>query len=207
MGRLAAKIIEKATGQPVEARVHVLSSGGMFLHPRDAILKVGSGLRFFYCAGEFSVDAPRGLTQVLVERGTEYTPATVSVYVPSAGAVTVEVELERWTGLSQAGWHPGNTHVHYDENERSPDARLRMDPRVEDLRFTAVSILRRWDKPYASNAYPAGVLTEFCSDHHYVECGEENRHNSRNPPDSGEHGYGHVMLLRIQRAVEPVSRG
>jgi hypothetical protein len=80
-----------------------------------------------------------------------------------------------------------------------------MDPRVHDLRFTAISVLKRWELPYASNKYPPGVLTEFCSAHHHVECGEENRHNA--PGDRAREGYGHIMLLRIKEVVEPVSRG
>ena len=205
MGKLAGKIIDKDTELSLEARVQVLSSGGEFLHPRDAILKVGPGAPFFYADGEFVVDAPRGIAQVLVERGTEYVPARVSAYVPAHGTATVDVELERWADLADRGWHPGNTHIHYDENEKAPDERLRMDPRVEDLRLTAISILRRWDLAYASNKYAPGVLTDFCSAHHYVECGEENRHN--NPENSVDAGYGHIMLLRIKDVIEPISRG
>ena len=205
MGKIAARIVDAATGEAVEARVQVLTSGGVFAHPSDALLKVGTGLPFFYCEGEFSVDVPRGLTQVLVERGTEYVPARLTVEVPARGTVALDVPLERWTDLGQRGWHPGNTHIHYDHNERRPDERLRLDPRVEDLRLTAISVLTRWDLPYASNKYPPGMLTEFCSDHHYVECGEETRHND--PQDSIEHGFGHVMLLRLKELVQPISRG
>ena len=56
---------------------------------------------------------------------------------------------------------------------------------------------------YATNRYPVGALMEFSSTHHYVQCGEENRHNSE-PRDIG---YGHVMLLNLRNVVEPVSRG
>ena len=205
MARIAGRIFDKDTGERVEARVQVLSSEGIFLHPKDAILKVGTGLRFFYSAGDFTVDAPRGLTHILVERGTEYRPARHDVYAPANGTITVDIELERWVELGPLGWHPGNTHIHYDEKETRPDGRLLLDPRVEDLRFTAISILKRWDLPYASNKYPPGMLTDFCSAHHYVECGEENRHNG--PEDSGKEGYGHIMLLRIKEVVEPISRG
>jgi hypothetical protein len=203
MARVAGRIIDKADGQPLEAKVQVLSSGGVFLQPVNAILKVGNGLPFFYSDGAFTVDAPRGVTRILVERGTEYRPAMLSVDTPTQGVVTVDIALERWIDLGTQGWHPGNTHIHYNQDEQQPDARLRLDPRVEDLRVTAISILKRGDLPYAVNKYPPGVLTEFCSAHHYVECGEESRHNT----ESWEIGYGHIMLLRIKEVVEPVSRG
>ena len=205
MAKLAVRIIDKETGEHLEARAQVLSSSGHFLHPQGALLKIGPGLPFFYCHGEFTVDAPVGATRILVERGTEYIPAQIDLELPAQGTVTRDVELERWTKLGALGWHPGNTHIHYDEKEQDPDGRLQMDPRVEDLRVTAISILRRWDLAYASNKYTPGLLTEFCSAHHHVECGEENRHNA--PGGFGNNGYGHIMLLRIKEIVEPVSRG
>ena len=203
--RLAGSIIDRATGEQIAAKVQVVGSTGRFIHPPEAILKVGSGEPFFYADGAFEVTVPRGPTRVIVERGTEYVPAVKDLEVPSRGAVALEIEMDRWTELGDRGWHPGNTHIHYDEEESNPDERLRLDPRVEDLRMTAISILRRWDYDYASNKYPPGMLTEFSSAHHYVQCGEENRHNGQEVDAST--GYGHIMLLSIRNVVEPVSRG
>jgi hypothetical protein len=205
MPRIAGTIVDRRTGLKVEARVQVLTVEGRFLHPPDAILKVGNGLPFFYSDGEFALEAPWGATQVLVERGTEYVPARMNLQVPAHGTAAVEIALERWSALSEQGWHPGNTHIHYDQFETRPDERLRLDSRIEDLRVTAVSILKRGERDYAVNKYPVGLLTEFCSAHHHVECGEESRHNSR--ADSLDEGYGHIMLLRLRDVVEPISRG
>ena len=204
MTKLTASVIDKATGERIEARVQVLDSSGSFVQPPDAILKVGPGAPFFYSDGTFEVDVARGLTRVVAERGTEYVPAQVNVDAPARGTVAIEIEMERWTELGEQGWHPGNTHIHYDEKERRPDRRLELDPRVEDLRMTAVSILKRWDLEYASNRYAPGMLTDFSSTRHYVQCGEESRHNALG---SHEIGYGHIMLLSIRNVVEPVSRG
>ncbi|MCI0441489.1 MAG: CehA/McbA family metallohydrolase [Chloroflexi bacterium] len=203
MAKLAGVIVDEATGQRIDARVQVLASSGRFVSPADAILKVGPGVPFFYSDGAFEVDATRGPTQVLVERGTEYVPAQLSVDLPAQGTVATEIVLKRWSDLGNRGWHPGNTHIHYDEKESRPDERLRLDPRVEDLRMTAVSILKRRELEYATNKYPPGMLTEFSSAHHYVQCGEESRHN-REP---WAIGYGHIMLLNIRNVVEPLSRG
>ena len=204
MAKITGSIVDAESGERIAARVQVLASTGSFVHPPDAILKVGPGVPFFYSDGVFEVDVPRGPTQVLVERGTEYVPARNTVDAPSRGAVAIDVSLERWTELGDQGWHPGNTHIHYDEKEQRPDERLQLDPRVEDLRMTAVSILKRWDLEYATNKYAPGMLTEFSSAHHYVQCGEENRHDAL---DSHDIGYGHIMLLNIRNVVDPVSRG
>ena len=167
-------------------------------------LKVGPGQPFFYSGGSFQVDVERGYTTISVERGTEYVPQEVTVYAPAHGAITVDLEVDRWSELGTKGWHPGNTHIHYDEKETRPDDRLMLDPRVEDLRMTAISILKRWDLEYASNKFAPGFLNDLSSTHYHVQCGEENRHNA-----NGTHsiGYGHVMFLNISNIVHPVSRG
>ena len=204
MARLTGRIIDKATGEPVEARVQVIGPNGNFSHPSDALLKVGTGAPFFYSDGTFGLDVGRGKVKIVAERGTEYVPAEITVDSPLQGAVAVELELERWVGAWRTGLHPGNTHIHYDEKEQRPDDRLSLDPRVEDLRMTAISILKRWELEYATNKYAPGFLNEFSSTHYYVQCGEENRHNAL-----GSHsiGYGHVMFLNIRNVVHPVSRG
>ena len=174
------------------------------LRPKGAIWKVGPGEPFFYSDGEFSVETTRGQYRVLVERGTEYTPWQTTVHVGKSEVATLDIALERWSDLPARGWHPGNTHIHYDENETLPDERLAYDSRIEDLRMTAISILKRWDLEYATNKYAPGVMNQYTDTHHYVQCGEETRHNSNR---SHEIGYGHVMLLNIRNVVDPLSRG
>ena len=134
MARLAGRIYDAATGETVSARVHVSDSTGAFAHPPDAILKIGPGASFFYSDGSFEVDVTRGWVRVVVERGTEYAPARIDLEAPGQGAVTVDVKLERWSRLGDDGWHPGNTHIHYDEEESNgPTNGCSLDPRVEDL--------------------------------------------------------------------------
>ena len=204
MAKLAGTIYDEATGQPVAARVQAIGSHGLPISPAGALHKVGPGEPFFYADGTFEIEVPRGNVRITVERGTEYVPIVTELYAPAGGTETVEIELKRWTSLSDRGRHPGNTHLHYDENEARPDDRLRLDSRIEDLRMTAVSILKQWDLGYASNKYPTGMLTEFSTEHHHIQCGEETRHNV---DDGWTIGYGHVMLLNLRNAVDPISRG
>ena len=204
MPLLSGEIRDSSTGQRVEARVQVLGPGGQIITPPGALMKVGSGEPFFYSDGQFNVDVGVGYSRVLVERGTEYRPWSKTVHVSAGQTEALDIGLERWADLPDKGWHPGNTHIHYDEKETRPDERLRYDPRVEDLRMTAISVLKRWDLKYATNKYPIGVLNDFTDTHHFVQNGEESRHNADKP---FEIGYGHVMLLNIRNLVEPMSRG
>ena len=203
---LAGSIRDKADGERIPAKVSVTTSAGGFVHPDGAILKVGTGDPFFYADGGFEVNVPRGATRVMVERGTEYAPAVLDVEMHGRGVVTVDVELERWSELGDQGWHPGNTHIHYDDKEERPDERLWLDPRVEDLRMTAISVSGGGTSTTPATVR-AGMLTDFSTAHHYVQCGEENRHGARWDEELGDMGYGHIMLLSIRNVVEPVSRG
>ncbi|MCZ6634419.1 MAG: CehA/McbA family metallohydrolase, partial [bacterium] len=202
MAILKGIIRDSTSNAAVPAKVHVLSSTGKFVHPPGSIMKVGPGDPFFYCDGEFSVHAPRGSTDIIVERGTEYEPLRQVVEMPAKGVVEVECWLNRWTNLPSQHWYPGNTHIHYNELEDRPQERLRLEPEVNDLSVTAVSVLQRGQIPYASNQFPIGFMTDFSTEHRLVDCGEETRHNSHHGG-----GYGHVMLLNIRNLVEPVSRG
>ena len=204
MGTLHGIIRDSVSGDQLEAKVHVLTSKGQFVHPSSSILKVGPGQPFFYSPGQFVVDVPRGSTDIVIERGTEYEPLRHVVKMPERGTVDVELDLKRWTDLPSLNWYPGNTHIHYSEKEDRPDERLRLDPKVHDFNITVVSILLRRQIPYASNKYPIGVMTDFSTAHHIVDIGEENRHNARHGESPG---YGHIMLLRIKNQVDPVSRG
>jgi hypothetical protein len=206
MPRISGEIRDIATGEKVQARIQVLAPNGETVAPTDAMWKVGPGEPFFYSDGQFSLETSRGYHKILVERGTEFTPWESTVEVDASSDTTIEIELSRWSDLPERGWHPGNTHIHYDEKETDPDRRLKYDSRVEDLRMTAVSILKRWDLDYATNKYPPGVLNEFTDTHHHVQSGEETRHN-HDPDEPFKIGYGHVMLLDIRNQVEPISRG
>ncbi len=203
MGRLHGTIVDDATGERIDAKVHVLTASGNFAHPSDAMLKVGPGTPFFFSDGEFEVSASRGRVDVLVERGTEYEPARVVVDLPASGSVDMEIPIKRWYYPQEDNWYPGNTHIHYDDKETRPDDRLGIDSSVEGYNVTCVSVLDRRELPYASNKYPIGVMNEFTTAHHVLDIGEENRHNDH----SDQMAYGHVMFLRLRNQVDPVSRG
>jgi hypothetical protein len=200
---LRGRIWDRRHGAALEARVQIIASTGEFRAPEQALHKVGSGEPFFYAGdGGFEVEVPGGPTQVVVERGTEYTPLQLSINAPWSGTVDVDAPLERWIDLPDQGWYGGNTHVHYSEVESRPLDRLRLDPRVEDLPVLVVSVLKRRDIPYASNVFPIGRHA-LSTDAHVIDVGEESRHNM----EPWRIGLGHIMLVNIRQLVEPVSRG
>ena len=203
MATLTGTIHDATTGNSLAAKVSVQSSHGRFLAPDNSLETVGTTNPFFYCDGTFTLECPRGQVDVHVERGTEYAPLHMTVDLPLQGSVNLELPLQRWISLPSQGLYPGNTHIHYREFEAQPEERLRFDSTVEDLTVTIVSVLQRQELDYATNRFPVGRMEHPTVPDHVLDVGEEARHNAT-PWDIG---YGHVMLVRLQEQVEPLSRG
>ena len=55
MATLHGTIVDAATNEPIDAKVHVLGSQGTFRHPAAALLKRGPGTPFFFADGEFDL--------------------------------------------------------------------------------------------------------------------------------------------------------
>ncbi len=202
MATVRGRIWDRQSGRTLEARVHVLGSTGSFYPPVDAVLKVGGGDPYFYSDGAFTVEVPTGQTDVIVERGTEYRPLRMTVDARVGTTVDLDLPLDRWISMPDLGWYAGNTHVHYNDKETRATERLRLDPRVEDLPVLVVSMLVRGDLAYASNAFPIGRHA-LSTHEHVIDIGEESRHND----EPWRIGLGHIMLINIEKVVEPVSRG
>ena len=203
MATLTGTIHDATTGNSLAAKVSVQSSHGRFLAPDNSLETVGTTNPFFYCDGTFTLECPRGQVDVHVERGTEYAPLHMTVDLPLQGSVNLELPLQRWISLPSQGLYPGNTHIHYREFEARPEERLRFDSTVEDLTVTIISVLQRQELDYATNRFPVGRMEHPTVPDHVLDVGEEARHNAT-PWDIG---YGHVMLVRLQEQVEPLSRG
>ena len=205
MGSIAGTIVDGQSGNKLAAKVSVQGNGGLFHAPEGSIATVGTTNPYFYADGSFAVDLPRGQADVRVERGTEYAPLHVTVSVPLKGTVNLSLPLQRWIRLDSQGWYPGNTHIHYREFESRPEERLRFDSEVEDLTVTVISVLQQQEFAYATNRYPVGRMEHPTRPHWVLDVGEETRHNKILGDSSS--GYGHVMLVRLQEQVDPLSRG
>ena len=205
MGTITGTIVDAQSGNALAAKVSVQGNGGLFHAPTGAIETVGTTNPYFYADGAFTVELPRGQADVRVERGTEYAPLHITCNVPLKGAVNISLPLQRWIRLDSQGWYPGNTHIHYREFETRPEERLRFDSEVEDLTVTVISILQQQEFAYATNRYPVGRMEHPTRSHWVLDVGEETRHNAILGDSSS--GYGHVMLVRLQEQVDPLSRG
>lgn len=119
------RIVEKKTGEPVAARLHVHGPNGEYLPPSGHHRKVNAeffedyaaeyldGLnQYAYVGGSCEINLPLGLVYFEITRGFEFKPLRAVVEIkPSTESLTFELEnVLRWR---EQGWVTADTHVHY----------------------------------------------------------------------------------------------
>lgn len=118
----------------------------------------------------------------------------------------ITLTLNRFSDLT-SNYKSANTHLHIMKLSREEcDQYLNQIPFADRLDLVFISHLERAiaDRTYITNRYTKKDLTTLSREAGVIfGWGEEHRHNS-----SGyDEGYGHVMLLDIQKLIQPVSIG
>ncbi len=163
--RVTITVVEKATAQPMPARIHLKDSSGKSHQPK--------GLPFwrdhFVCAGEAKLDLAAGDYTVEVERGPEFSEHRGEFRLAAGMATNITAALERIADLAAEGWWSGELHVH----RPIADAELLM--RAEDLHVA--QFITWWNRQNLwSNAPPANPLREFDGNRFaHVLAGEDER--------------------------------
>ena len=126
-GTIEAKIVDKDSGKPFDARVYAWGSNDSIYAARKSInyrrqknwLKpIGNtGFHFTTIDNGFIVDLPEGRAKLLIEKGKEYRPVTKEIAVKAGQTMKIEVELERWIDMAKLGWYSGDMHVHRNLDE------------------------------------------------------------------------------------------
>lgn len=119
------RIVEKGSGQPVAARLHLHGASGEYLPPRgnhrqvnpfwfeDNYGELVNGLnQYAYVPGECVVDLPLGQVFANITRGFEVAPVRRSFNIaPETNELVVETE--RVLPWREKGWVTADTHVHF----------------------------------------------------------------------------------------------
>ncbi len=174
---------------------------------RGAMLRRGSPAKEWHCLPEPTVvHVPRTRLAVDAISGIETRLASRTIDLADRTNAELTLTLERFSEVAKPGWRAGNTHVHTRNMTRAESDRyLRSVARADNLDIVFVSHLRRAEaeKTYTSNGYTKRDLRELSEPGLLFENGEEHRHNF----GGGGEGFGHVMLLDLNRLIRPVSVG
>jgi hypothetical protein len=149
---------------------------------------------------------PRARLRLEAVSGLETALARQDLDLTSGSPDEVAVQLKFLFRPEQHGLAAGNTHLHLRGLAREEaDEYLRQIPAADGLKVMFISYLERHrdDQSYITNRYPVGDLNQFAATGVLFNNGEEHRHNF----EAYGQGYGHVMLLDLQRLVKPVSLG
>jgi len=165
-GRLELKTIDKATGQPIAARLHVKDARGKPIKPP----KVPFWKDHFVFDGTIVFELPLGMYTFELESGPEYKMQTGHFILERGGNDTKTIEMERFVDLKKEGWWSGDLHIHREPN----DIELLM--RAEDLHIGPVITWWNNKNAWQGKPLPKQPLTRFDGDRFYsLLAGEDER--------------------------------
>lgn len=177
------------------------------LLPRGLGLKQPKIERWFVLPKATAVKLPHKPVSITAIAGLETEQAAVKVDLSSKPTASVTLRLTRFYDAAAKGLRSGNTHLHLQKISRQQsDQYLKQVPQADGLDLLFVSYLERAgaDREYTTNRYSKAEIEALGQGSEVVYGnGEEHRHNFAG---FGQ-GFGHVMLLDIQRLILPVSIG
>ncbi len=207
------KLIDSATGRELSGLVSVADADGNRVAVRE-LLSRGLGLDETLPIGRWSVLAksttlqlPKKKLIIAALSGLETEQNQITIDLTTQDRANVTLLLKRFYDASLRGYRSANTHLHLQKISRAECDRYLLEvPQADGLDLLFLSYLERAgaDREYTSNRYTDGDLASLTKISGVTfGNGEEHRHNFTG---FGE-GYGHVMLLNIQKLIQPVSIG
>jgi len=196
------------TPMPGMIRISNVESGKAFKLSEG----IPRALNWYAVEQKVVVRVPRTKIKIEALRGLQTELTTQTLDLSDQETATVSITLRQFYDAASRGWVAGNTHLHLmkmtlDEADRY----LRVVPQADDLKLVFLSVLRRIpdERDYISNLFVmnslegGGDLQRLSENGVLFANGEEHRHNF----GKGDEGYGHVMLLDLQKLIRPVSIG
>ncbi len=110
---ISVTVREQGGRQLLPCRAWIESHGQRLFNPVAQSCLPYQRDRSFSCNGKFVIEVSVGKAIVHVERGKEYYPVNRQVVVPAEGTVEIDIELERWVNMIEAGWYSADIHFHF----------------------------------------------------------------------------------------------
>ncbi len=207
--QLTIALVDDFTQKPIAGLVRVTN-----LDTGKAVKLAGHFHRarnWYALAGKSTVRVPRARLRVEGLQGLETERAQSELDLTSQATATVELPMRKFYETRFREWYAGNTHLHLMKMSRADaDRYLQVVPRADNLDLVFLSHLRRIpdEKDYVSNqiveeSMTGDILQRLSRGGTLIANGQEHRHNF----GRGGQGYGHVMMLDLQKLIRPVSLG
>jgi len=165
-GSLEFRAVDKDTGQPLAARLHLKDGRGRPVKPPH----VPYWKDHFVFDGAITLELPPGRYTFELEHGPEYRAITGNFTLAKDSADTKTVELQRFVDMKKEGWWSGDLHIH------RPPEDIELLMRAEDLHVGPV--ITWWNKQNAwkEKRLPEQPLVKFDGNRFYrLLAGEDER--------------------------------
>ncbi len=211
MQRITVTVVDDKTSEPLAARVAFTDAAGNYYPPLGHPWRIPSGpfggdlalpngKSYAYVDGPFEIELPAGAVSIEASRGLEYDVYEGKADTASLGGGALTVRLHRWVDMTESGWYPGDTHVHFP----NPVAAL-TEMKAEGLRVMNLLAYkggvgdgeRPGDGTFKNVEHFSGKLSPLSSPEYFLYTNEEFRN----------HFLGHLIFLKLQKLVWPVSTG
>lgn len=154
--------------------------------------------------GEVVLGVPAAPLVLEAFAGLETELTRLQVRAPLGDTLDVELPLVRFADPRTRGWYGANTHLHLRDLSRADAIRyLDAVARSNRLDLVFLSHLHRAGHDYVSNDLSADDLAALTGHGVRFSLGSEHRHNL----GPQREGYGHVLVLGLDRAFHPLSLG
>jgi hypothetical protein len=143
--------VDKATGKPVAARMHLKNQAGRPRLPKG----VPSYDDHFTIPGSIVLKLPLGEYTFELERGLEYKTLSGHFTIARNAHDTRQIELERCADLPSEGWYSGDLDVH------RPARDLRSLMEADDVHVVPLIAWDNVDNPWHGGQPPQPLLVPF----------------------------------------------
>jgi hypothetical protein len=165
-GRLEIRAVDKATGQPIAARMHLKDPRGRPVKPP----KVPFWKDHFVFDGTLVLELPLGTYTFEIESGPEYKFNSGYFTLERNANDTKTIELQRFVEMKKEGWWSGDLHIH-----REP-ADIEVLMRAEDLHIGPVMTWWNNQNKWQAKPLPAQPVVQFDGNRFYhLLAGEDER--------------------------------
>jgi hypothetical protein len=166
LGQLEFRAIDKASGKPIAARMHLKDAAGKPVKPPQAPF----WRDHFVFDGTITLELPPANYTFELECGPEYKLATGNFRIQRDSSDTKLVEMERFVDMKKEGWWSGDLHIH------RPLADIELLMRAEDLHVGPVITWWNNRNLWKDQPLPEKLLVQFDGNRFYhLMAGEDER--------------------------------
>jgi hypothetical protein len=165
-GRLEIHAVDKDTGQPIAARMHLKDIRGKVIRAP----KLPFWRDHFVFDGTLVLELPLGSYNFEIECGPEYKTQTGHFTLERNANDTKTIEMQRFVEMKKEGWWSGDLHIH------RPPAEIELLMKAEDLHVGPVMTWWNNRNEWKGRKLPDQPLVKFDGNRFYqLMAGEDER--------------------------------